>query len=326
MSAVVLKVSNLTKNYKGKTVVNDLSFQISEGEIFGLLGANGAGKTTAMKMIFGLCKMDKGEVFICGKSLKKHFEKAILNVGGIIDSPQLYENFSGQENLEYFASLYKNVPKSRIDEVVNFVRLQDKIKAKVRTYSLGMKQRLGIAQAILHRPKLLILDEPTNGLDPEGVAQMRKFLKQIALKEQIAVLISSHNLAEMEQMCGTIAILNEGSLEKFYKSEQLNEEKEKISVKVNFPNFAGRLILNEFGNVPCIILKNTITIDLPPDSVPKLTSLLVKNGINIYSISTVKQTLEDVFLDTINKKSISIPDEITQKNKRKFSLFKRRKK
>ncbi len=325
MSAVVLKVNNLTKNYSEKTVVRDLSFHISEGEIFGLLGANGAGKTTALKMITGLCKMDKGEVFICEKSLKKHLEKALLNVGGIIDFPQLYENFSGQENLEYYASLYKNIPKTRIEQVVETVRLQDKIKAKVRTYSLGMKQRLGIAQAILHRPKLLILDEPTNGLDPEGIVQMRKFLKQIALKEQIAILISSHNLAEMELMCNTIAILNDGNLEKTYKINQLKEEKEKVSIKVNFPNFAGRLILSHFKNVSCQILKNTITLELPPDNVPQLTSLLVTNGINIYSISAIKQTLEDVFLETINKKTIKSLDELSTQKKHTF-LFKRRKK
>lgn len=257
-------------------------------------------------MITGLCKMDKGDAFILEKSIKKNFEKAIINVGGIIENPEMYENLTGLSNLEYYASLYKNISKKRIEEVVKIVNLKDKIKDKVKTYSLGMKQRLGIAQALLHRPKLLVLDEPTNGLDPEGVVEMRKFLKQIVIKEQIGVLLSSHYLAEMELLCDTIGILKNGNLERVYTIEQLKEDKEKISIKVDFPNFAGKLILNKFGNIPLSILKNTITLEMEQEKIPQITILLVSNNLNIYSISSVKQTLEDVFLCTINKKSIPL--------------------
>lgn len=314
MSEVILKVKNLTKSYAKKVVVNDLSFQIYESEIFGLLGPNGAGKTTIMKMITGLCKMNEGDALICDKSIRKNFEKAILNVGGIIENPEMYENMSGFDNLQYFASLYKNISKKRIEEVVEIVNLQDKIKDKVKTYSLGMKQRLGIAQALLHRPKLLILDEPTNGLDPEGVVQMRQFLKKIAIKEKISMLLSSHNLAEMELLCDTIGILKNGKLERTYTIEQLREDKEKVSIKVNFPNYAGKLILKKFGKIPLYILKNTITLEMESHKIPEITVLLVSNNINIYSITAVKQTLEDVFLGTINKKSIPLIDFDKRRN------------
>ncbi len=308
MNEVILKVENLTKSYAKKVVVNNLSFQIYKSEIFGLLGPNGAGKSTIMKMITGLCKIDEGDIYILDKSIKKNFEKAIINVGGIIENPEMYENMTGLDNLEYYASLYNDVSKNRITEVVEIVKLENKIKDKVKTYSLGMKQRLGIAQALLHRPKLLVLDEPTNGLDPEGVVEMRHFLKKIVIKEQIGILLSSHNLAEMELLCDTIGILKNGNLERVYTIEQLKEDKEKISIKVDFANYAGKLILNKFGKIPLSILKNTITLEMEHDKIPQITILLVSNKINIYSISAVKQTLEDVFLGTINKKSIPLLD------------------
>jgi len=314
LSDIVLKVKNITKTYSKKVVVNDLSFKIFESEIFGLLGPNGAGKSTIMKIITGLSKMDKGDVLICDKSIKKNFEKAILNVGGVVENPEMYENLSGRANLEYYASLYENVSKKRIDEVVEIVELQDKISDKVKTYSLGMKGRLLIAQSLLHRPKLLVLDEPTNGLDPEGIVKMRQFLKKIAIQEKASILLSSHNLAEMEVLCDTIGILKNGELERVYTMEQLRADREKISIKVDFPNYAGKLILNKFGKIPLSILKNTITLEMGSEKIPQLTILLVSNNINIYSISAVKQTLEDVFLGTINKKTTPLLDFDKRRN------------
>jgi ABC-2 type transport system ATP-binding protein len=302
----VLEVKNLTKSYASKVVVDDLSFDVFEGEVFGLLGPNGAGKSTAMKMITALVKMNSGDVFVCGISVKKHFEKAISNVGGVIENPQMYENMTGRENLEYYASLYRDVTEKRIEEVTAIVGLNEKIKEKVRTYSLGMKQRLGIAQALLHRPKLLVLDEPTNGLDPQGVVELRRFLKQIGLKEKIGVLVSSHDLPQMELLCDTIGILNNGRLEKVYTIEQMKSIGEKVTIKVDFPNYAGKLILKEFGNVPVSIYKNVLTVELQKDKIPQITVLLVSNGINIYSITSTEQTLEGVFLDTVNKKSVPL--------------------
>lgn len=309
MSEVVLRVKNLTKKFGNRVAVDNISFDVFEGEIFGFLGPNGAGKTTAIKMITGLSKPDSGNVLICGKSIKTQFEKAILNVGGIIENPEMYKNLSGLENLKYFAGLYKNVDKKRIDEVVEIVGLSDRIKDKVRTYSLGMKQRLGIAQALLHRPKLLILDEPTNGLDPSGVIEMRRFLKKTAIDEGIGIVISSHNLSEMELMCDSIGIINSGRLEKIRAIDQLKEynENQQVYLKVNFPNFAGKLIMLNFNPEKISIIKDTLTINISHDKIPEITSLLVSNGIAVYSATAVVKTLEDVFLDTVNRRALPAP-------------------
>ena len=194
MNKVVLKVKNLTKRFNNRVAVNNLTLDVFEGEIFGFLGPNGAGKTTAIRMITGLAKMDSGDVYICGKSIKTDFEKAIINVGGIIENPEMYKNFSGLDNLKYYASLYNDIPKERIMHIVELVDLKDRIKDKVKTYSLGMKQRLGIAQALLHYPKLLILDEPTNGLDPVISRQIYKLLKELNKKKDLTIIMVSHDI------------------------------------------------------------------------------------------------------------------------------------
>ena len=309
MSKVVLRVKNLTKKFGNRIAVDNISFDIFEGEIFGFLGPNGAGKTTAIRMITGLAKPNSGNIIICGKSLNKHFEKAILNIGGIVENPEMYKNLSGLENLKYFAGLYKNVSKQRINDVVEIVGLTDRIKDKVKTYSLGMKQRLGIAQALLHHPKLLILDEPTNGLDPTGIIEMRRFLKETAVKEGIGILISSHNLSEMELMCDSIGIINGGKLEKIRAIDQLKQynDNQQVYLKVNFPNFAGKLIMNKFNPEKISIIKDTLTVNIAHDKIPEITSLLVSNGILIYSANAVVKTLEDVFLETINKRALPAP-------------------
>ena len=309
MDKVILKVENVTKRYKNRTAVNNLSFEIYEGEIFGFLGPNGAGKTTTIKMITGLAKMDSGDIYICDKSIKNHYEKAISNVGAIIETPQMYSYMSGLDNLKYYASLYRNVSLEQINRIVELVGLKDRIKDKVSTYSLGMKQRLGIACAILHKPKLLILDEPTNGLDPEGVIEIRNFLKKLARKNKISILISSHNLAEMELICDTIGIINNGILENIKNIDQLKNynNNNQIVLKVNFPNYAGKLIINKYQPDKISIIKNTLTVNLDESKIPEITVLLVSNGILIYSISSHNQTLEDVFLDTINRRALPAP-------------------
>ena len=309
MDKVILKVENVTKRYKNRTAVNNLSFEIYEGEIFGFLGPNGAGKTTTNKMITGLAKMDSGDIYICDKSIKNHYEKAISNVGAIIETPQMYSYMSGLDNLKYYASLYRNVSLEQINRIVELVGLKDRIKDKVSTYSLGMKQRLGIACAILHKPKLLILDEPTNGLDPEGVIEIRNFLKKLARKNKISILISSHNLAEMELICDTIGIINNGILENIKNIDQLKNynNNNQIVLKVNFPNYAGKLIINKYQPDKISIIKNTLTVNLDESKIPEITVLLVSNGILIYSISSHNQTLEDVFLDTINRRALPAP-------------------
>ena len=290
MSSAILKIRNLTKKYNERVVVNNLTLDVFEGEIFGFLGANGAGKSTTMKMITGLASITSGDVFICNNSIKTNFEKAIINVGGFIEIPEMYKNFSGLDNLMYYASLYDNISKERINSIVELVGLKDRIKDKVKTYSLGMKQRLGIAQALLHSPKLLVLDEPTNGLDPEAVIELRRFLKKIAIKEKIAIFISSHNLPEMELICDTIGIINNGILEQIRSIDQLKQ-----------------ILLEKYKNLSISIKKNTLNIQLDTSLIPEITQLLVQNGILIYSISSSNKSLEDIFLDTINRRSLPAP-------------------
>ena len=207
MSKVILDVSNVTKSFGNRIAVNNISFRIREGEIFGFLGPNGAGKTTTMKLICGLCSITKGQIRICNFDIPKDKEKALQHVGALIENPLMYPNMTGYENLKYYASLYKNISKDDIMKYARIVGLEHRLKDKVKTYSLGMKQRLGIAQALLHSPKLLILDEPLSGLDPNGVKEMRDFLKMLAKEYNIAILISSHMLADMEQICDTIGII-----------------------------------------------------------------------------------------------------------------------
>ncbi len=309
LSNTVLRVKDLTKKFGKRVAVDKVSFDVFEGEIFGFLGPNGAGKTTTLRMIAGLAKPDSGNILICGYSLKTKYEKAIRQVGGIIENPEMYKNLSGLDNLKYYASLYNKIDKNRINQVAEIVGLTSRIKDKVKSYSLGMKQRLGIAQALLHSPKLLILDEPTNGLDPTGIIDMRRLLKETAIKENIGILISSHNLSEMELMCDSIGIISNGKLENIRTIDQLKKynNNQQVYLKVNFPNFAGKLIADKFHPEKISIIKDSLTVNISHDKIPEITALLVENGIDIYSASAVVKTLEDVFLDTINRRALPSP-------------------
>lgn len=206
MENEILKCVDLHKSIGKKEIIKGISFDIKEGEILGFIGPNGAGKTTTIKLIIGLQNFVKGHITINGYDIKKDFEKAIEKVGTIVENPDLYMYMSGYDNLKLVANLYKGIDKSRIDEVVKLVGLENRIKDKVSKYSLGMRQRLGIAGAILHKPNLLILDEPTNGLDPEGIKQVRDLIAKLAKEEKMAIMISSHNLSEIENVCNKICI------------------------------------------------------------------------------------------------------------------------
>lgn len=223
----ILKCENLTKKIKNKVIVENVSFSINKGDIVGFLGPNGAGKTTIIKLILGLIKITEGKVFINGFDIEKDFVKAIEKVGAIVENPDLYMYLSGYDNLKITANNYKNMSKERINEVIKIVGLENRIKDKVSTYSLGMRQRLGIAEAIINSPELLILDEPTNGLDVEGIIEIRNLIKDLS-NHGIAILISSHNLSEIDNLCNRIIAIKNGkivedsTIDKFYS---VNEEK-----------------------------------------------------------------------------------------------------
>lgn len=299
---IAVQIKNLTKTISKKTIVSDLTLDIYRGQILGLLGPNGAGKTTTIKMIVGLMSITSGQVIIEGNSITKDFEKAIKNVGAIVENPEFYKKFSGYKNLLHFARMYDDVPKERIDEVVKLVKLQDSINNKVKTYSLGMRQRLGIALALLHKPSIIILDEPTNGLDPEGIAEMRAYLKNIAKEENIAIMVSSHLLAEMELMCDRIAVIKKGKLidvrdlnEKVEVTEgipvrffvDLNDEvKEKIKV-LNLDNIKFE--------------KESFLVKVAKKDVPEINRKLVESKINVYGIEKVKESLESTFMKIVEE-------------------------
>lgn len=208
----VLEIRDLSKFFGKKQILHSISFDTYAGEVFGFLGPNGAGKTTLIKTVVGHLMIDEGMVSICGKTLKKDFEGAMAQVGGIIENPEFYKYMSGYDNLLQYARLRGVDDEERVKEVVHLVGLDNRIHEKVGKYSLGMRQRLGVAQAILHRPRLLVLDEPTNGLDPAGIKDLRDILKRIAHEEGASVLVSSHLMSEMELMCDRVGIIMGGKL------------------------------------------------------------------------------------------------------------------
>ena len=227
----ILEVKNLSKSFGKRKVLKNITFDIYEGDIVGLIGPNGAGKTTLIKTILSLYKKDTGSVKICGYDNKKDLEEALSKTGSIIENPDLYQNISGRKNLKITALINDIKDKEYIEKMIKFVKLEDRIDDKVKKYSLGMKQRLGLANALIKRPKLLILDEPTNGLDPLGIKELRGILRKISREENMSILISSHILSEVENICDRILIIDEGKVnsefgieEVKYKNISLEEE------------------------------------------------------------------------------------------------------
>jgi len=290
----VLECKNLNKKIGKKEILNNVSLEVKERDILGFIGPNGAGKTTTIKLILGLQKINSGEVKINGYDIEKQFEKAIEKVGTIVENPDLYLYMSGLENLRIISRLYKNVDEKRIGEVIKLVGLENRIKDKVSKYSLGMRQRLGIAQAILHKPNLLILDEPTNGLDPEGIKQLRDLLTKLAKEENMGILISSHNLAELESFCNKISIIQNGKIIETSSLEDAKRVKGKIIYEIELDSTDGvdKIIENEIN----IIDSHIIKINLTKEEIPEIVSKLVNENKKIYKVCEDTISLEDAFL------------------------------
>lgn len=284
----VLEVKNINKFFGKKQILKDISFDIEEGEILGFVGPNGSGKTTTIKIILGLQKASSGEVYINGKNIKENFENAIRKVGAIVESPDMYMYLSGIDNLKLVANYY-NISHDKIDSIVEFVGLKDRIKDTVSKYSLGMRQRLGIAQAILNKPNLLIVDEPTNGLDPSGIIEFRKILKELAKKEKMSIFISSHNLAEIENICDKVLLINEGEI---VSLDVLHEKNDKDKYKLEL-NSTKKLENKE--NIE-IIDENFINYYGEKEDISKFIEFLVSKKIKIYSVVKDKESLEDIFI------------------------------
>lgn len=293
MTEPIVQLQNLSKTIRGKQLIQQLNIDLYPGQITGFLGPNGAGKTTTIRMMTGLMHPTDGKVIIGGLSLQEHYEEAISKVGVIVENPEMYKFMSGYKNLLHFARMHKNVSKERIMEVVKQVGLENRIHEKVATYSLGMRQRLGLAQALLHRPKFLILDEPTNGLDPAGIREFRMYLRKIAAEDNVSVFVSSHLLSEIELMCDRVAVIQNGKLidireihnesTSFYYVEAQPQEQVSAHLAQHDYKFE--------------VMKQGYVIELKKEDVPALTLGLVQAGMQLFAVQPHQKTLEDQFLE-----------------------------
>ena len=294
MKKIILRCENLKKNFGKKEILKGVSLKLTEGDILGFIGPNGAGKTTTIKLILGLQSITSGKVFINGYDIETDFTKAIEGVGTIVESPDLYMYMSGYENLKLVANLYKNVDKQRIDEIVKLVGLENRIKDKVSKYSLGMRQRLGIAQAILHKPNLLILDEPTNGLDPEGIKEVKTLLKKLAEEENMAILISSHNLAELDTFCNKICIIKNGEV---VETNDIDTFKKDVKNNCYILEVEDSSVISSIINYKMDILtEREIRVYIEKEEVPLLLKELVLRNVKGNSVAEENLSLEDAFL------------------------------
>lgn len=298
----ILKCINLKKKVKEKIIVEKISFSIDKGDIVGFIGPNGAGKTTVIKLILGLVKLNEGQVFIKGFDIKKDFVKAIEKVGAIVENPDLYMYLSGYDNLKITANNYKNISKNRINEVVKIVGLENRIKDKVSTYSLGMRQRLGIAEAILNNPELLILDEPTNGLDIEGIIEIRNLVKKLS-NEGIAILISSHNLTEIDNLCNRIIAIKNGRIvtdDTIDNFTTISKEDIYILELNNIDGLTKVIHDDKFE----ILEGNKIKVKISKERISELIQKLIESNYKIYSVNEEKLTSEQAFIKKVGENKI----------------------
>lgn len=296
MANTVLELKNVSKTFGRRKVIDDISLEVKEGEIYGFLGPNGSGKTTTIKMILSLISLDSGTIIVNGYDTQKQFEKAMECIGAIVENPDMYKYMSGIDNLKLHARI-RNVDKKRIDEVLELVELKDRAKEKVGKYSLGMKQRLGLALTLLHKPKVLILDEPTNGLDPAGIKKLRDILKQISHQEGVAVFISSHILSEMQLMCDKVAVLNNGKIVKIENIANAQEEKvEQLEIRVKDTEKAVQILKEKF-EIEGKIEKENIEITILSEKVPLVVKELAISDVEIKAVIPKEHTLEDIFFD-----------------------------
>ena len=295
MTKTVLELKNLNKTFGRRKIIDNISLDVKEGEIYGFLGPNGSGKTTTIKMILRLIDSDSGEIKVNGFDTKKQFEKAMECIGAIVENPDMYKYMSGIDNLKLHARI-RNIDEKRIDEVLEMVELKGREKDKVGKYSLGMKQRLGLALTLLHRPKVLILDEPTNGLDPAGIKKLRDILKEIAHKEGVAVFVSSHILSEMQLMCDKVAVIDNGKVVKVEEITKQEEKVETVEIKVKDVNKAIQIIKEKF-KLETKQIEGSIEITLPTEDLPKVVKELAIADTEIKAIIPKEHSLEEIFFD-----------------------------
>lgn len=301
----IVQVDHISKRIGSKTIIDTLSFDVPRGEVFGFLGPNGAGKTTTIRMMVGLMSISEGDIRIGGYSIRTHFEQAIRHIGAIVENPEMYKFLSGYHNLVHYARMIPGIGKDRIQEVIDLVGMTNRIHDKVKTYSLGMRQRLGIAQALLHKPSVLILDEPTNGLDPAGIRELRDHLRKLTREEGISVIVSSHLLAEMELMCDRVAIIQNGKLVdvRLIKDYVQVDDKQRIVFEVGARDQALKLIAAQNQEVE--VVEDELVMILDQQETAAWNRRFVEAGIEVYGIRKSTKSLEDQFLEMTGRDPIA---------------------
>lgn len=294
----VLVLQHVNKRFGARPVVQDVSFSVQEGEIFGFLGPNGAGKTTTIKMILGLLSMDSGTILVNGKNIETEFESAMRYISGIVENPDMYAFLSGYDNLRLYARAC-GVEDSRIDQVVQMVGMQNRIHEKFKSYSLGMKQRLGVAQALLHNPKIMILDEPTNGLDPAGIKDFRDLLRNLAHTQGLSVLVSSHILQEMQLMCDRVGIVSNGRLLQVASMEEMTQSSGTGTYRYVLQPMerAAAWLREKMPDRIADLAAEHADLRLTAEEVPQLNRRLMENGIDLYGLSLLSNSLEQTFME-----------------------------
>ena len=300
----VMETQNLTKKYQNVTVVDHVNLHIPKGKIYGLLGRNGAGKTTIMKMMLQLVSPTDGKIIMFGKDYCEQVKDTYQKIGSIIETPGFYTNLTGQENLEILARLRRNVSKESVLHALEIVGLDKEKKKQFSDYSLGMKQRLGIAAAIMHQPQLLILDEPINGLDPKGISEIRQFLYELSRTKGTTILISSHVLNEIEQIADMIGVINQGKLVEEVNMQELHKRKY-VVFTVSDPLTASRMLENRCKVRDYEIQDNTIKIFETEFNIGYFNQILVENQVVVTAINSCEENLEDYFTELIGGSGIA---------------------
>lgn len=296
MSELVLQTEELTKKYGKRLAVDCISLAVERGDIFGFLGQNGAGKSTLIRMVLGLIRPTRGRALLFGQDIAKHSLKVLAHVGAIVEAPAFYENFSGLENLCILSAMSGGVSRKRIEEVLALVDLAHRARNPVRTYSHGMRQRLGIAQALLPDPQFVILDEPTDGLDPQGIREVRLLLRRLRDELKLTILLCSHMLDEVERVCNAVAIIDQGRLLYQGPIGNLLAEEMLVKVTVDQPDVAFRMLASDPRVTVSRNGSESLYVKMQSECIPRINAQLVRNGLRVMELSPQRETLEDVFL------------------------------